>query len=328
MKLIIAAVTAYFLFALQSTFWHKLWSKGLSASVAFTKHAVTEGEDASLKEIITNKKSLPLPILHVKFQMGRELVFHDSGNSKITDQNYRSDIFACMPWQEIRRTLEFKCTKRGYYTIKTMDLVSHDLFQTSRFAMSLPVDTSMYVYPRPADPVRLELPLKNLLGQILSKKALLRDPFEMQAIRPYQSYFVMAGGISSGRGLRFSVERLQLNRRSHSLMCLSFRPAAGKKHSDFHLHHRNRLPVHHAWIYQLWSRKRASSGCYGDAVPNRGGYPRRSQPADGRPGRRDSFRPSGHGRTPGDHDSGQPQSGQFRYDSLCTFVHQTAKAVN
>ncbi len=188
MKLIVAAVIAYFLWILQSSFWHHFWRQGLSASVEFTSRAVTEGEKTALKEIIINNKFLPLPILHVKFQMGRELVFTEAANSKITDQNYRSDIFSCMPWQEIRRTLEIHCTKRGYYTIKGLDLVSYDLFLSSHFVASVPGDTALYVYPKPASPLKLELPLKNLLGQILAKQALLRDPFEMQSIRPYQTY--------------------------------------------------------------------------------------------------------------------------------------------
>lgn len=188
MKLIVAAAIAWIFWFLQGSFWRNFWSKGLDVSASFVSPAVVEGDHGYLKETITNRKFLPIPILHVKFQMGRHLVFTDSINSKITDQNYRNDIFSCMPWQEIRRTLEFVCKKRGYYTIRQLDLVSYDLFMTSHFVSSLPADTWMYVYPREADPIRLELPFKNLLGQILARQALLKDPFEMQSIRPYQSF--------------------------------------------------------------------------------------------------------------------------------------------
>lgn len=188
MKLMIAAAAAWLLWFLQGSFWGKFWSRGLTISLSFAQPAVTEGDNAFLKEIITNNKFLPLPVLHVKFQMGRELVFTDSANSRITDQNYRNDIFSCMPWQEIRRTLEISCQKRGYYAIRQIDLVSYDLFMSNRFVSALPADTWMYVYPKAVDPVRLSLPLKNLLGQILARQALLKDPFEMQSIRPYQSF--------------------------------------------------------------------------------------------------------------------------------------------
>lgn len=188
MKFIVAAVIAFSLWLIQSCFWAYFWKRGLSATVEFTSHAVIEGEKTALKEIVTNNKFLPLPILHVKFKMGRELVFTDEKNSKITDQNYRSDIFACMPWQEIRRTLTIDCTKRGYYAIDCLDLVSYDMFLYDHFVTSIPTDTTLYVYPKPVDPLKLELPLKNLLGQIVARQALLKDPFEMQNIRPYQTY--------------------------------------------------------------------------------------------------------------------------------------------
>lgn len=188
MKLIVAAVTAWLLWFLSGIFFDKFWEKGLKVSLSFTENGVVEGQQAALKEIITNNKFLPIPVLHVKFQMGRELVFTDSNNFKITDHNYRSDIFSCMPWQEIRRTLTFTCTKRGYYSIHQADFISYDLFLFGRYVAHCPVDTAMYVYPAPINPLRLDLPLRDLLGQVLLRRALLRDPFEMQSIRPYQSF--------------------------------------------------------------------------------------------------------------------------------------------
>lgn len=188
MKLIVAAITAVLFWMLQDWFYHRFWSRNLSVSLTFGQAFVTEGETAVLTEIITNAKSLPLPVLHVKFQMDKHLVYTASGNSSITDQNYRSDVFSCMPWQEIRRSLEFRCERRGYYRICQLNLSSYDLFLSSHFAAMIPTDTSMYVYPGPADPIRLELPLRDLMGQILANRSLIRDPFEMQSIRPYQSY--------------------------------------------------------------------------------------------------------------------------------------------
>ena len=143
MKLIVAAFTAWLLWFLSGVFLEKFWAKGLQVSLYFLQQAVVEGESACLKETITNNKLLPLPFLHVKFQMGRELLFLNSKNSNITDQNYRSDLFSCMPWQEIRRTLRFTCKKRGYYSIRQADLVSYDLFLFRHFVRSCPVDTEL-----------------------------------------------------------------------------------------------------------------------------------------------------------------------------------------
>lgn len=188
MKLFVILILVLLLVLVQGMFWNKFWARDLGVNLHFADHGVTEGEDSSLIETITNRKWLPVPVLHVKFQMGRELVFSNSKNFKITDQNYRSDIFSCMPWQEIRRTLNFRCTKRGYYPISQVDLVSYDLMQTCHFVRSCPVETALYVYPAPVPPSLLDLPLKQLCGQILASRSLIRDPFEMQSIRPYQTY--------------------------------------------------------------------------------------------------------------------------------------------
>lgn len=188
MRLFTAAVCAALLWILQGVVFHRFWNRGLSVSLAFDCHHKVEGERGTLKETITNAKLLPLPILHVKFQMGRELVFTSSGNYRITDHSYRSDIFSCMPWQEIRRSLEFDCKKRGYYTISEVWLVSYDLFFSGHFAASFPVRAALYVYPKFMDTDRLQLPFRNLMGQILADRALLLDPFEFQSVRPYQSY--------------------------------------------------------------------------------------------------------------------------------------------
>ncbi len=188
MKLAVIFAVGWIFLELQAILYHRYWAKNLSVRLFFVQKAAVEGETGQLKEVITNRKFLPLPVLHVKFQMGRHLVFTGAGNFKITDQNYRSDIFSCMPWQEIRRTLDFDCKKRGYYQIRSADLISYDLFFLNHCVASLPAEACMYVYPGPADPMRLELPLKNLLGQVLARRALLLDPFEIQSVRPYQSF--------------------------------------------------------------------------------------------------------------------------------------------
>ncbi len=117
---------------------------------------------------------------------GPGVVFRQMEHARITDQNYRSDVFSCMPWQQIRRRLEFTCTKRGYYPIRQAEAVSYDLFWGGHFTETLPVDTALYVYPRTIDPPRLALPLRVLTGAAAARQALQQDPFELASIREYQ----------------------------------------------------------------------------------------------------------------------------------------------
>ena len=186
MILIILLVTAGLLWILEGSLYRRFWKRGLRVTLSFCQNGVTEGETAALEETIVNAGFLPLPVLHIKFQMGRELVFRQMEHARITDQNYRSDVFSCMPWQQIRRRLEFTCTKRGYYPIRQAEAVSYDLFWGGHFTETLPVDTALYVYPRTIDPPRLALPLRVLTGAAAARQALQQDPFELASIREYQ----------------------------------------------------------------------------------------------------------------------------------------------
>ena len=77
----------------QKFLYESLWEKSLYVSVSFGKEPVFEGEQGELKEIIENKKRLPLSMLKVKFKTDRHLLFENEKGSRTTDQYYRNDIF-------------------------------------------------------------------------------------------------------------------------------------------------------------------------------------------------------------------------------------------
>ena len=138
---------ALFLFALQKFVYQRLWNKQLTADIVFAEKHIFEGQTGQLKEIIENRKHLPLSMLKVKFQTDRHLLFEDTKGSRTTDQYYRNDVFQINGGEKITRTLPFTGGRRGYYTITTMDLVASDLFLTSLYVETFPVHTALYVYP-------------------------------------------------------------------------------------------------------------------------------------------------------------------------------------
>ncbi|MCD8123277.1 MAG: DUF58 domain-containing protein [Clostridiales bacterium] len=173
------------LWLIQGILWNRLWQKKLSVEISFHQTCAVEGDLVSLTEIITNDKFLPLPALHVKFQTRRGLTFLEQGNIRTTDQNYRSDIFSCMPWQQIRRTLNIRCDLRGYYRIDQIQLTGYDLLWSGSFVETCPVSTALYVYPHLIDSAALDLPLRQLTGEYTASRALNPDPFEFRSIRDY-----------------------------------------------------------------------------------------------------------------------------------------------
>ena len=172
----------------QKFLYESLWEKSLYVSVSFGKEPVFEGEQGELKEIIENKKRLPLSMLKVKFKTDRHLLFENEKGSRTTDQYYRNDIFRIDGGERVTRTLKFRCGRRGYYTIDEISLVASDLFFLSQLVADRPVKTEIYVYPKPYDAARLRQSLVRMNGEMLSRRHLMEDPFEYRGIREYQPY--------------------------------------------------------------------------------------------------------------------------------------------
>lgn len=187
-KVIGIGIIAFALFVLQRMIYQKMWNRSLYVKVDFVTKEMFQGETGELIEVIENRKHLPLPILKVKFQTDRNLVFGEKDGSKVTDLFYWNDVFQVGGGEKITRTLTFKPKKRGYYKILGIDLVSADLFLTTEMVETKHEDCYLYVYPRPFSSPEFQQSLQQLNGEILTKRHLLEDPFEYRGIREYQPY--------------------------------------------------------------------------------------------------------------------------------------------
>lgn len=183
--IIAAAALSVLIFNLM---YSRFWDYGLETEISFSGSPAVEGDQRFLTEIIVNQKLLLLPALRVKFQIDRNLAFENEENTSVSDKSYRHDIFSVMSYQKITRRLPFTCKRRGYYTIDQLDLLTYDLFLSGHLVKQLPVNTCLYVYPAPADPVKLSIPLRCLMGELLSLRYAYEDPFEFQGIREYQPF--------------------------------------------------------------------------------------------------------------------------------------------
>lgn len=188
MKIIGICIVAFFLYYLQQTVYRRWWNKGLQVSLEFAQKELFEGEGSQLYEVIENRKRLPLPMLKVKFQTSRNLEFSDIKGSKVTDFFYRNDVFEIGGGEKITRTLKFLGKKRGYYKINGIDLVGSDLFFSREMVESRTTSEYVYVYPKPFKSREFLVALRQLNGEVLTKRHLVEDPFEYRGIREYQPY--------------------------------------------------------------------------------------------------------------------------------------------
>lgn len=188
MTIIIIGIAAFLLYVLQLEIFKRFWDKNLSVTLSFEDHSLQEGEKGWLRETIENRKRLPLPMLKVKFQCSRELQFSDAGETAVTDFYYRNDIFTVMPYQKITRRLEFTGKKRGYYSIRGIDLVGADLFLSKEIHKQEKTDTICLVYPKPLDKNAILPMLRQMQGELASRRQYIEDPFEYRGIREYQPF--------------------------------------------------------------------------------------------------------------------------------------------
>lgn len=180
-------VVALLLYLGQKTIYQKVWHKNLRVRLSFQEEGIWEGQESTLSEIIENQKKLPLTMLKVKFQTDRHLLFADTKGSRTTDKFYRNDIFQIGALEKVTRVLRFTAGRRGYYTIAEADLVASDLFLTAQYTAATDIGhCSLYVYPKPFSHPAFRQSLKQLSGQVLTKRHLLEDPFEYRGIREYQ----------------------------------------------------------------------------------------------------------------------------------------------
>lgn len=186
MTIILLLLGAALIYIIQAKLYAHHWKQGLYVSINFSKEAVVEGESATLVEEIINNKRLPLPILHVKFQIGRNLLFEGGENTAVSDLSYRHDIFSVLFYQKITRTLKFECSKRGFYSIDQANLVSSNLFLSGNLVDTQKQSAFLYVYPKEIDISKLDIPFQKAMGTLLSKQLLFEDPFEFRGIREYQ----------------------------------------------------------------------------------------------------------------------------------------------
>jgi len=172
---------------LQDMLYKTLWNKGIVCDLRFSEKTVTEGSKLELIETLSNAKILPLPWIALKFQVSRSLVF-DGAKEKVSDDYYRNDMFAVLSYRKITRRLPFTCSRRGFYRIKSIDVLSGNILQNRKLITHMGSSAALTVYPKLIPVDERLIPYKNLLGEVITRRFILPDPFEFRGIREYQSY--------------------------------------------------------------------------------------------------------------------------------------------
>lgn len=188
MKIILATVFAVLALTITRIVYNKLWMKNLGVTIGFDRDVLYETEENTLREVISNRKYLPIPILQVKFSITRTFLFARQENANVTDNYYRNEFFTVMPFQKITRSYPFRCIHRGLYRMNRMDIICRSFFLDKKMIESIDHEASVCVLPRVIDDKEVPTSVNQLLGDIEKNIHINDDPFAFAGIREYQPY--------------------------------------------------------------------------------------------------------------------------------------------
>lgn len=187
MTMVVILSGAFLIHLFLNLWFRRHWKKFLTVEVKFQESYAYEGKNAKLTETIINGKRMFLPVLQVGFQIHRNLRFEDGENTSVSDLCYKRDIFAVGSYQKITRTVSFSCTKRGYYTLEKVELVTRSPLLTEKHYETLENTDAFYVYPAAIATWGLDMAFQKMMGSVWDSRNLYEDPFAFRGIREYQS---------------------------------------------------------------------------------------------------------------------------------------------
>ena len=205
-------IATYGFAMLVKVFYKKYWHLSLSCELQFSSKAVFEGEYIIVTDVLTNKKRLPFPWVHMSYKksssfiypksLGREqddelwdsedyaddIVYLDSYSRELDHNERYSFLYFIGMRKSISRKSEVLCKKRGVYSFSEVAIISNNLLMTGFAIKDHDLRYEVTVYPRIVDYHETVFPFKRFLGDVAVRRFTDPDPFSFKGIREYQPF--------------------------------------------------------------------------------------------------------------------------------------------
>ena len=185
MSVIVILVAAAAVYAAMGLLLTKFGLRGLQCTRAFSRAAFFEGDEGEMIEIGRNDRPVLIPWLRVESHISPHLQVGRQENLEVSGRRYYCSLFTMMPYQQVKRRHRVRFLHRGAYDLGNASLSVGDVLglflRTHEQQMHVPV----MVFPRLLTEDELPRPLSLLLGETISKRPLLTDPFLVRGIRDY-----------------------------------------------------------------------------------------------------------------------------------------------
>lgn len=188
MRVFLIFLIVYFFYRLQAEFYAKKCFNSVDVDAKFHLTGIFQGEQTEFIETFINRKLLPLWWVGIRFQISRYVVFEEEINENEGNDNYRKDLFSILPYEKLTKKYSVTGAKRGFYRIENLELTSGDLFGKYKIIRNYSSAAHLYVYPRIIASEILDIHFMKMNGDILTKRHIIEDPFQLRGIREYHSY--------------------------------------------------------------------------------------------------------------------------------------------
>ena len=185
MSVIIILVVLALVYSIMGMLLVKFGLRGLQCTRAFSRVAVFEGDEGEMIEVVRNDRPMLVPWLRVESHISPHIRLGSQDNLDVSGARFYCSLFTLLPYQQVKRRHKVRFLHRGVYDLGSASLSVGDVLgffqQTREQQMHVPVT----VFPRLLPDSELPQPLSLLLGETVSRRQLLTDPFLVRGIREY-----------------------------------------------------------------------------------------------------------------------------------------------
>ena len=185
MSVIVILAVVVAVYAAMGLLLTKFGLRGLQCTRAFSRAAFFEGDEGEMIEIVRNDRPVLIPWLRVESHISPHLQVGRQENLAVSGRRYYCSLFTMMPYQQVKRRHRVRFMHRGEYNLGSASLSVGDVLGLFQRSHEQQMHVPVLVFPRLLDEDELPRPLSLLLGDTLSKRPLLTDPFLVRGIRDY-----------------------------------------------------------------------------------------------------------------------------------------------
>jgi uncharacterized protein (DUF58 family) len=169
--------------------WYRQALRHLHINQQVSPHNLFFGEDVILSVRIENQKLLPIPWLQVENKITPPLVAGSKQGRVSQLQKIEQDtlVSTWLLWslQRVTRKQRLRCQARGLHFFGPLRLSSSDPFGWLDTEVTVPVSTTLLVYPLIAPLEAFGFSSVHPLGEYSNPRPLLEDPLRIAGVRDY-----------------------------------------------------------------------------------------------------------------------------------------------